>query len=71
MKVMYLTSKSFVSNWNKIWMGITRLPENCECGIKFTVEHALSCTNGGFVSIRHNSIRNITAILLKEVCHDV
>jgi hypothetical protein len=26
---------------------------------------------GGFVSIRHNSIRNTTATLLKEVCHDV
>ena len=50
---------------------LSRLPENCECGSKFTIEHALSCKKGGFVSIRHNSIRNITATLLKEVCHDV
>ena len=26
---------------------------------------------GGFVSLRHNRIRNITSILLKEVCKDV
>ena len=50
---------------------LTRLPENCECGYKFNIEHAISCKKGGFVSIRHNSIRNITASLLKEVSHDV
>ena len=50
---------------------ITRLPENCECGVKFTVGHALSCKKGGFVSIHHNSIRNITAILMNEVFHDL
>ena len=26
---------------------------------------------GGFASLRHNRIRNITSILLKEVCKDV
>ena len=50
---------------------LTRLAENCECGSKFTIEHALSCKKGGFVSLRHNQIRNITASLLKEVCHNV
>ena len=33
--------------------------------------HALSCKKGGFVSLRHNHIRNITSILLKEVFKDV
>ena len=50
---------------------MSRLPEICECGSKFTTEHALSCKKGGFVTLRHNQIRNITAKLLKEVCHDV
>ena len=50
---------------------LTRLPSNCECGNKFDVQHALSCKKGGFVSLRHNHIRNITSILLKEVCKDV
>ena len=50
---------------------LNRLPENCECGTKFTIEHALSCKKGGFISLRHNRIRNLTATLLREVCHDV
>ena len=50
---------------------MTRLAENCECGSKFTIEHALSCNEGGFVSLRHNQTRNVTASLLKEVCHNV
>ena len=50
---------------------LTRLLSNCECGNKFDVQHALSCKKGGFVSLRHNHIRNITSILLKEVCKDV
>ena len=37
----------------------------------FSVEHALSCAKGGFPSIRHNEIRDLTATLLTEVCHDV
>ena len=37
---------------------LTRLPSNCECGNKFDVQHALSCQKGGFVSLRHNHIRN-------------
>ena len=47
---------------------LTRLPSNCECGIKFNIQHAFFCKNGGFLSLRHNHIRNITSILLKEVC---
>ena len=43
----------------------------CTCGSKFSVEHALSCAKGGFPSIRHNEIRNLTATLLTEVCHDM
>ena len=49
----------------------SRLPTHCICGGQFTVEHALSCSRGGFPSIRHNEIRDITAELLSEVCHSV
>ena len=48
-----------------------RIPSNCACGVKFSVEHALSCSKGGFPSIRHNEIRDLTANLLTEVCNDV
>ena len=47
------------------------LPTHCVCGSKFDVEHALSCPRGGFPSIRHNEIRDITANLMSEVCHAV
>ena len=46
-------------------------PSTCACGAKFSVEHALSCPKGGFPSIRHNEIRDLTANLLTEVCSDV
>ena len=49
----------------------SEMPSTCTCGSKFSVEHALSCAMGGFPSIRHNEIRNLTATLLTEVCNDV
>jgi hypothetical protein len=49
----------------------SHLPSHCICSKQFTVEHALSCPRGGFPSIRHNEIRDITANLLSEVCHGV
>ena len=46
-------------------------PTSCVCGANFTVEHMLSCPRGGFPTIRHNEIRDITANLLSEVCRNV
>ena len=48
-----------------------RLPLNCVCGKKFLVEHALSCTTGGYSIIRHNAIRDTIAGMLNEVVKDV
>ena len=51
---------------------LTRLPEKCACGAHyFHLQHSLSCKKGGFVSLRHNMIRDVTAKFLDEVCHDV
>ena len=41
------------------------------CGASFSVEHVLACPKGGFPSIRHNELRDLTASLLTEVCNDV
>ena len=49
----------------------SNMPLQCTCGKKFSVEHALSCSHGGYPSIRHNELRDITAELLSEVCHNV
>ena len=50
---------------------LDRIPTHCPCGTKFDVAHALSCKKGGFVTLRHNEVRDITARLLDEVCVDV
>ena len=41
------------------------------CGKSFSKEHAFSCSCGGFPSIHHNEVRDLTASLLSEVCCDV
>ena len=47
------------------------LPTECVCGSKFSVEHALSCNRGGFPTLRHNEVRDLTASLLSVVCSNV
>ena len=46
-------------------------PTTCDCGATFSVEHVLFCTKGGFPILRHNKVRDTTASLLTDVCHDV
>ena len=43
----------------------------CQCGTSFSVDHAMVCPFGGFPTIRHNEVRDLTASLLTEVCHNV
>ena len=50
---------------------IRHLPTKCAGGSDFDVAHSLSCKKGGFVTQRHNELRDITADLLAEVCPDV
>ena len=38
---------------------------HCICGKVFSVEHATSCPCG------HNDIRDVTAELMTEICHNV
>ena len=48
-----------------------RLPSHCVCGSDFSISHAFSCPHGALPTIRHNNVRDLTATLLSEVCHDV
>ena len=43
----------------------------CSCGEPNTINHCLICKIGGFISLRHNSLRDTTEELLKGVCKDV
>ena len=47
---------------------LQNLPLHCACGDPLSVDHAMSCHKGGFPTLRHNEIRDLTANLLKEVC---
>ena len=42
-----------------------------KCGSKCDFKHTMSCKKGGFISIRHNDICDLTANILKEVCNGV
>ena len=50
---------------------ISDLPSHCVCGESFTVTHAMNCKRGGFISARHDNIRDFEAALLSQVCTDV
>ena len=47
---------------------IQNLPAICGCGQSLTVDHAFVCHKGGYPSLRHNEIRDLTVALLHEVC---
>ena len=68
----YLDKQLF---WDTIYLRygipLARLPTNCVCGATFDVQHALTCKRGGFITIRHNDLRDFTAEILQEVCKDV
>ena len=50
---------------------LKHLPSSCVCGSSFSIEHALSCSRGGYVIMRHNNIRDIFGSLVSEICNDV
>ena len=50
---------------------LSHTPAKCNCGLAFSADHAMICHMGGFPTIRHNELRDVTASLLTEVCNDV
>lgn len=77
--VLPYAEHGFDLNKQQFWDGIKLrynwpvegLPTHCVCGSTFDIQHCLSCKKGGFVTLRHNNIRDITASMLGEVCKDV
>ena len=43
------------------------IASTCICGQQQSLEHTLSCSRGGFPTLRHNEIRDITASYLSEI----
>ena len=50
---------------------LSHTPQQCSCGTTFSDDHAMTCHMGGIPTIRHNEIRDLTASLVTEVCHNV
>lgn len=50
---------------------LKNLPSFCACGEKYEEFHALSCKKGGFVALRHDSIKGLFISLLNKVCKGV
>ena len=50
---------------------IKDMPKFCACGKDNSIDHALSCKKGGYVVMRHNTLRNIEAKLMENVAKDV
>ena len=65
-KSAFLDAIALRYNWP-----LSHIPTSCACGSKLSIDHALSCPKGGFPSIRHNEIRDLTANLPTEVCNNV
>ena len=47
------------------------IPSTCICGTDFSPDHAMTCSFGGFPTIRHNELRDFIGSVVCEVCHDV
>ena len=50
---------------------IVNIPNFCSCGKRNSIDHILVCKKGGYVSLRHNILRDTEAKLLSEICKDV
>ena len=69
-----ITEHSFELSKQQFWDSV-RLrygweTANLPCGSKFDIQHSISCKKGGFVSIRQNDLRDLTARIVSEVCKD-
>ena len=77
--VLFLPIKELGNNLNKEqfqnalrynW-SLPRLSTECVCGNRFDLAHALSCKKGGFITLRHNEICDLTPVVITEVCPDI
>ena len=46
------------------------LAKMCPCGQKYNVTNALNCKKGGFVTMRHNNLRDFEVDMLSKIVND-
>ena len=39
----------------------------CACGEPYSVNHCFTCKKGGYMNLRHNSLRDLLAEVLDEI----
>lgn len=67
-----LTKREFIDAlYLRYGWQMKNMPTDCICHEKYSVDHAMCCKTGGFISIRHNELVDITADMLSTVCKDV
>ena len=47
------------------------IPSTCACGEAFTVDHCMICKLGGFITQRHNELKDLETEFLRMVCSNV
>ena len=55
----------------RYWKELKCLPATYPCDQRYDTRHALNCKKGGFVTIRHNNIRDYEANLLAKIHTDL
>ena len=55
----------------KISAAYTNSPTRCPCGKNFYTPHAILCKKGGFATLCHNKLSEITGASLKKGFYDV
>ena len=40
------------------------LPQVCECGKKFSIDHSMTCSTGGFIHARHDELKQVITNML-------
>ena len=67
-----LTKQQF---WDSIRLrygwSVANLPTTCACRSTYTIQHSMSSKKRGFINILQKDVRDLTAKLLSEVCHDL
>ena len=67
----YLKDLQYIYKSYRYGLSLKRLPSHCGFSKPYGVQHTTSCKKGGFVTLRHNELRDNIAEMLEEVRSEV
>ena len=67
----YLKDLQYIYKSYRYGLSLKRLPSHCGFSKPYGVQHTTSCKKGGFVTLRHNELRDNIAEMLEEVSSEV